>query len=296
MQCNLCQADLPAWLPAKWRKDGFDIVVCPTCGLIFRRSLPTRQELSRIYADAYFRRGALDAGGQGYADYLEDEDAHRKTARRRLVRLERERPPGRLLDVGCANGFFMDEARARRWAVDGIDISPAMTRWGRDHLNLHIDTGRFGEAAYPVESYDCITMWDYLEHSTDPAADLHKAHSLLKSGGILMFSTGDARSLLARVCGGRWHLLTPRHHNFFFSTKTIQRYLERSGFQLASARKAPGWYSIGYLTYKLRTMAPSSAAVCAIGDWIAATSLGRVVIPMNLGDVLTVTARKPAEA
>jgi 2-polyprenyl-3-methyl-5-hydroxy-6-metoxy-1,4-benzoquinol methylase len=296
MECNLCHADLPARLPAKWRKDGFDIVVCPTCGLIYRRALPTHQELSKIYADTYFRHDPVDASGQGYADYLKDENAHRKTARRRLVRLERVCPPGQLLDVGCASGFFMDEARARGWVVAGIDISRVMTQWGRDKLNLHIDTGRFDQTAYPIATYDCITMWDYIEHSVDPAADFHRAQSLLKPGGILVFSTGDAGSLLARVSGRRWHLLTPRHHNFFFSMQTVQRLLERSGLRLVSARRAAAWYSTGYVAYKLRTIVPSSTAVRAIGDRIAASRFGRIVIPMNLGDVLTVTARKPSEA
>ena len=64
-------------------------------------------------------------------------------------------------------------------------------------------------------------MWDYIEHSLDPRSEVEKAHELLRRGGILALSTGDVDSLVGRLSGSRWHLLTPRHHNFFFGSSTL---------------------------------------------------------------------------
>jgi len=87
-----------------------------------------------------------------------------------------------LLDVGAAAGFFMDEARNAGWEVEGIDVSPEMSRWGRDELGLRIDTGLFQRADYTADSFDAVTMWDYIEHSIDPAGDFAKASEVLRPG------------------------------------------------------------------------------------------------------------------
>jgi 2-polyprenyl-3-methyl-5-hydroxy-6-metoxy-1,4-benzoquinol methylase len=293
--CNVCRALVPANQPPTWRKDGFDIVRCPRCGLVFRRVLPTRDELSEIYAESYFRRPADDPGGQGYDDYLREEELHRLNAVVRLRRLREHRAPGRLLDIGAAAGFFLDEARRAGWTVEGIDVSPEMSGFGRERLGLDLGTGPFRVEEYEAGTYDCVTMWDYIEHSIDPVADLSSAWSLLRPGGVLALSTGDASSIVARVSGRRWHLLTPEHHNFFFSTATLSRACREAGFEIVSTSHPGARYSLRYLTYKLRSMAPDSAIVRRTGEAFEGSRAGRVAVPVNLWDIVTLLARRPAD-
>ncbi len=292
MRCNLCATELSPEQPPVWRKDGFEIVRCRSCGLVFRRALPTVAEVMAIYREAYFRNeDGRDA--QGYSDYLREAQEHRLTARRRLDRIERTTAPDRLLDVGCAAGFFVDEAAQRGWRAQGIDVSPHMSGWGREHLGLELETGLFQEAGFPESSFDRVTMWDYIEHSIDPAADFEKAATVLRPGGHLLLSTGDISSLVARLSGHRWHLLTPRHHNFFFTPDTLRMYLERSGFEVVRVTRPPADYSLRYVTYKLRTMAPGSRPVRGLADWMARWALGKRAIPLNLFDIVTIEARIP---
>jgi 2-polyprenyl-3-methyl-5-hydroxy-6-metoxy-1,4-benzoquinol methylase len=291
--CNVCGGPVPAAQPAVWHKDGFDIVRCRQCGLLFRRALPTVDELSEIYAEAYFRRPEDDPGGQGYDDYLHDEELHRRNAAMRVRRLGDHLPPGRLLDVGAAAGFFMDEARRVGWAVEGIDVSPDMSGWGREHLGLELHTATFRDALLSHAPYDCVTMWDYIEHSIDPAGELARAHELLRPGGVLALSTGDAGSLAARLSGRRWHLLTPHHHNFFFSTATLVRACRDAGFQVLTSGHPGARYTLRYLTYKLRSMAPESQVVRRTGEAFERSRAGTIAIPVNLWDIVTVIARRP---
>jgi SAM-dependent methyltransferase len=290
MRCNLCDTLVAADQVPRWRKHGYEIFECRACGLLFRGELPSPQELLLIYDHDYFRR---EEGGdaEGYADYLSDELEHRLTARRRVAQLYRAAQTGRLLDVGSAAGFFMDEAQATGWQAQGIDISPDMSAWGRERLGLEIASGLFQQAAYPAGSFDAVTMWDYIEHSIDPARDFAKAAHVLRPGGILMLSTGDAASLVARVSGRRWHLLTPRHHNFFFTAATLRCYLERNGFELVRIGHPGGHYSLRYIVYKLGTMAPRSRGVRAAGEWLAGHRIGERSVRLNLRDILTIHAR-----
>lgn len=289
-KCNLCGARVTSG-ERVWKKDGHEILRCPSCGLLFRGDLPVPEELSRIYGNAYFRAPVEDLGGQGYADYLADEPEHRRNARSRLRLLSRYTSPGRLLDVGCAAGFLLDEARHAGWLIAGVDISAPMTTWARDRLRLPVLTGRFLDVELEDAPFDALTMWDYIEHVLDPRAELAHAADLLRPSGILALSTGDASSAVARMSGKRWHLLTPRHHNFFFTKAQLARYLENQGFEILTAKYVWSSYSFAYLAHKSQTVVtvpPLRRLMKAIGQ----SPLGSLRIPMNLYDIVTIVAQK----
>jgi SAM-dependent methyltransferase len=291
--CNVCGTAVPGASAPVFTKDGFEIVRCPRCDLLFRRELPDPAAVAAIYSDEYFRRSEDDPGGQGYDDYLLEEELHRLNGRARVRALRRFVATGRLFDVGAAAGFFMDEAHRAGWSVQGADVSPTMSGFGRDELGLNLQTATF-DAAAAEGPFDCVTMWDYIEHSIDPMGDLRRAHDLLRPGGVVALSTGDVRSLVARVSGRRWHLLTPRHHNFFFASSNLRLACERAGFAVLAARHPGNRYSLRYLTYKLRSMLPESAFVRRVGDAFAGGAVGRLAVPVNLGDIVTVVARRAA--
>lgn len=292
-RCNLCGAAIAPAHSVRWYRDGLAIAECPSCGLLFRRDLPTRQEVLATYADPYWKRDRRDTGGQGYLDYLADEELHRLNARKRLTLIEHHTSPGSLLDLGCAAGFFLDEARRRGWQVHGVELSASMSAYGRRELDLPIETAFFGDVELDLASLDCVTMWDYIEHSLDPAGDVEKAARALKPGGLLTISTGDAASLVARVSGRRWHLLVPAYHMFFFTPPALRRLLERAGLAVEHERHAAAWYPVRYLMHKLRTMAPRSRTAQWSASWFERRRIGRLAVPMNLWDIVTVIARKP---
>jgi SAM-dependent methyltransferase len=282
--CVVCSHTFAPAGHVRWTKDGYDIVRCPSCGLLFRSDLPTQADLDEIYGLEYFQGGA-----EGYLDYLADEEVHRLSARRRLDVLDRVVPHGKLLDVGAAAGFFVDEARKRGWGAAGIDVSEPMVEWGRRELGAPLERRLLADL--PDGAFDAITMWDYIEHAIDPAGDLRRAHDLLRPGGVLALSTGDAATLVARVSGSRWHLLTPRHHNFFFSAATLSRLLAQSGFEVVSLDHRGSRYPVRYLVHKSRTLV-AARALDALTGRLARSRLGAIALPVNLWDIVTVVARR----
>jgi hypothetical protein len=104
-------------------------------------------------------------------------------------------------------------------------------------------------------------------------------------------STGDAASAAARLSGSRWHLLTTRHHNFFFTNASIQRAVRSAGFEVLSATHLSNRYSVQYLFHKLRTLADVHLLRSAF-DAVGRSRLGGVAVPVNLFDIVTVVARR----
>jgi hypothetical protein len=277
--CVVCGGDLA---PARVQ-DGFELVSCTTCGMLMRRSLPEPADLPEIYAPEYYEHRP-ERPVRGYADYLGDAERHRETARRRLALVGRFAPRGgKLLDVGAAAGFFVDEARRAGWEAEGVDVAEHMVEWGRRELGAPLRVGNV-DAVEGDGSFAVVTMWDYIEHALDPRADLARAHELLPGDGVLALSTGDLGSLVARVSGSRWHLLTPRHHNFFFSKRTLVDLLGRTGFEVLWLGHPGARYSLAHIAHK---GLPSPVA-----HRLAASAAGRRSVPLNLFDIVTVVARR----
>jgi hypothetical protein len=114
---------------------------------------------------------------------------------------------------------------------------------------------------------------------------------LLRPGGRLVLSTGDVGSLLARLCGARWHLYTIPEHLFFYSRESLRRLLQGHGFEVEELRAESSYYDLGYLVERLRkTLLRRPAA--AAGRWPGA----RLPVPINLFDIVTARAVRSAPA
>jgi SAM-dependent methyltransferase len=289
--CTICGGKVDAVRDLRWRKDGYDIVACRSCGVLFRAELPAPGELRDIYGASYFSGSDAEDGGRSYPDYLGEEPNHRANARVRLRLLGCYSQPGRLLDVGCAAGFFLDEASSAGWEVEGVELAPPMADHAREQLGIAVHAASFQELELTERSFDAITMWDYIEHSTDPRGDLAHAAALLRPEGLLALSTGDVGSIAARLSGSRWHLLTPHHHNFFFTRQSLGLALRTAGFDLVKVAYPSSRYSVRYLSYKLRTVGDARALQRAV-QRLDRSAIGRWAIPVNLFDIMTVVARR----
>jgi len=208
-------------------KDGFSIVGCRGCGLVYVGEDPLTIDFDAIYGEAYYTGGS-DAV---FADYLGQERARRAGARRRVWGLRLQRASGRLLDVGCAAGFFLVEAK-RHYQVQGVELSEFSSRFARERFGLDVFTGTLEQAGLPAAQFDLITLWDVIEHVPDPDAVLAEAARLLKPGGRLVLTTGDIGSAYARRSGAQWHLLAPPWHLYYFSRETMARLGAKAGLQV----------------------------------------------------------------
>ena len=212
-------------------KDGYDIVACADCTTAFVAQDPARIDFQALYGESYYTGGS-DAV---FADYVGQEAARRAHARRKLWLL-RTLPPrwparGRLLDVGCAAGFFLAEAKAY-YDVQGVELSEWSSAYARDRLGLPVFTGTLQQAALQSAQFDIVTLWDVIEHVPDPVPLLADAARVLKPGGRLVLSTGDWGSAYAQERQAAWHLMTPPWHLSFFSRATLARAGERAGLRV----------------------------------------------------------------
>lgn len=167
-----------------------------------------------------------------------------------------------------------------------------MTGIARDRLGLDIETAQFAELPDTEGPFDLLTMWDYIEHSVDPARNMARAYTRLRPEGLLCLSTGDAGTPVARLSGSPWHLLT-RHHNFFFRKHHLRAMLQQQGFEVIEMRYELRYATIADLVFKLGTVLPGGRALARSAEWLRGRRIGRVRLAVNMFDIVTVVARRP---
>ncbi len=267
------------------------LVRCCDCGLVFVSPRPGPDFITTLYGETYFRNN--HSGELGYTNYIADEENIRRTARRRLRQLKRHVGPGRLLDVGCATGFFLDEAQQAGWTATGLDLSNFAVQYARQQLGLDVHQGTLDSVDLPSESFDLLTMWDVIEHVPDPLVCIQKASRLLREGGVLTLATPDVESVPARLAGPRWvgYKLSGEHITFF-SARTLTKLLESCGFEVIQTGHIGKHVALQLLRDRLGMYFPPLATLLkAVEDLSGLSSLSLYVNPF---DIVQVTARKRA--
>lgn len=284
--CNLCGADdSTAFCP----ENGLGLVQCRQCGLVYVGDRPEPEELYALYGETYFHND--ESGKVGYADYIADEPNIRRTAQRRLAFLEKFTAPGRLLDVGCAAGFFMDEAAKRGWAVEGLDVSAFAVEYTREQFGHETRHGTLTELEYEPGAFNAITMWDVIEHVPDPNAYIHRAADLLNTGGVLVLATPDVGSIPARLAGRRWvGYKLSEEHIYYFAIPTLSRMLEAAGFEVVNVRHVGKYVTLRLFVDRLGMYFPLLAKALALGE--RAFGLSKWALYVNPFDIVAITARK----
>lgn len=217
---------------------------CLACGLLSvpGSAIPTR--LVESYAEVRDDR------------YVELEDARRKTFRRAFDSIARHLAArGKMLEVGCYTGLFLEEARARGWSARGIEPS----RWAAEIARargLDVHCGTLDDLPRPDERYDAIVMWDVLEHLADPAKALRQARELLVPGGILCLSTLDIDSWFPRLMGRSWPWYMDMHL-FYFSREGLVAHLESEGLRVREVGPYGHYIALPYLCLKAAASLPS---------------------------------------
>lgn len=267
-------------------KDGYRYASCPGCGSASLDPMPDETAAPDLYDLGYFTGGVAGA----YGDYGRDEPLHRANARMRLRVLERAglTPPGRLVDVGSAFGFFLDEARSAGWDVIGVDVSAAARATAAERFDLESVAGLDDLEASTTVPVDVVTFFQSLEHMVDPRGALARARAHLAPGGGTVIETWDRSSAVARLFGKHWHQVTPPSVVHLFDRRSLAALLTGAGFSVETMRVSTKYVSLGAAAHLVVEKYPRSRRVLAP---MTGGPGERIRVRYGFGDLITVVAR-----
>lgn len=276
------QRDPAVYFSSSRRVAGYlPIVRCARCGLLMTSPRDDDVTLGRIYSELTDRSGEQ-----------EDEAGTRNRADELALVGSYERPPGRLLDVGCGAGLFVCAAQKAGWEATGVDASARAVAGGLERCpGVRFRVGLLPEVDFPAGSFQVVTLWNVLEHLPRPAETLDRIRSWLARDGWLFLSLPNADSRIARLMGKRWVLLL-REHLWYFSPTTMAALLSQNGFVLADARPKLVSVSVAHIVGRLAQSPGSSGKVTGRLSGIGA--LRRLTVRFPVGEMYVVARRAPA--
>ncbi len=292
--CDLCGANTPLpYLTTRDRFSGkmYDLSICANCHLVYLTPRPSAHELYDHYPEDYEAYETLEKS------FLRSPSRNKGNGFLRQINyVERYQPGrGRLLDIGCATGRFLNQAKERGWQVLGIEINDNAAKFARQHYQLNALTSDLEHANLAPESQDVVTLWDVLEHLPSPKNALMGIHNILHPGGLVFFSIPNLDCYDRRIFGPEWIGWDAPRHFTLYDHASVQRLLGETGFKLIDRRCLTGGKGTFFLSIKRVTQVKPHF------NWLASLYplISLLLLPyrqysyLNLrGPIITYAARK----
>jgi len=201
---------------------------CPSCGQLLSACTASRFEVSMQEFDV--PEGTLPS----------DRDAQRlhdrvgSNLRQAATTLGKPASELKLLDVGCSSGSLLHVASDLGFNVSGVEPAMQAATTAKD-AGFEIFNGLLHEAAFPDNSFDVITLYEVIEHLTDPLSLVRETHRILKPGGVFLIGTGNADSWTVSALGPKWEYFSIDSHGghiSFFTPASIHLLAEKTAFQV----------------------------------------------------------------
>ena len=210
--------------------DIFLAVQCNTCGLVYLNPRPDVAEFEKIYPENYH---AFDFSEKEFGfvhkirSWLE--------AKRLLVFCQEVPNNGKILDVGCGDGFHLNLLRKygkKSWTLAGIDMDKRAIEMA-EKSGLVVHQGSVESIDLPPNTYDLAFTIQTIEHVEKPDEVLKGIYKLLKPGGRLVIVTDNTDSLdfkfFKKKYWGGYHF--PRHWNLF-NKSSLSKLAQKTGFEV----------------------------------------------------------------
>ncbi len=218
------------------------LVRCNECGLIYLSPRPTPATIGFYYPTDYVPyRPAVEAEPNPLLRWTR---RRKLTQRRRWVEKITGLSTGRILDVGCSTGLFLNEMKAAGWETAGVELSSWAAGYARETFALDVITGMLPDVAdlFAPASFDVITYWDVLEHTFSPSVELQHCARLLRPDGILAINIPNWESPDRKIFGPFWIGLDPPRHLFVFPRRNLRAYFDKFGYQEIGSRGVMSGY------------------------------------------------------
>jgi len=260
------------------------MLYCSNCEFITADIELPDMELEKIYGPDYFHNGE-------YGDYIAEKSALQLNFKRRLQLISTLPSVGSqstIFEIGCAYGFFLEMLKTRFSTFAGIDIAEEAVKYANESLGVEAHHGDFLDFK-PGFNPNIVCMWDVIEHLKNPREILEHASQISAPDGYILITTGDVRSFNARMRGPKWRLFHPPTHLHYFSKKSITKLLHSVGYGNVKISYPSVWRNLGTI---LQAVFGQILGIKSLADKMANAPGSKLPIPLNLFDIMLITAQK----
>jgi SAM-dependent methyltransferase len=212
----------------------YRIVRCNKCGLVYSTPILEPSEVENLYRASSFTYGSI------IRDLQDTYGFH-------LAKIDKLVPDkGRLLEIGCGNGFFLEKAKELGYReVYGVEPSNEAVKEASPSIAPNILNEVFGSGYYPGSYFDVVCFFQTLDHIVNPNDFLADCRNYLKEQGVVLCITHNIDAPSAKILGEKCPMIDIEHI-YLFNKKTLRQIFSRNGFEVIEvfdvANIFPIWY------------------------------------------------------
>jgi len=222
-------------------KGGRNIYKCSDCEVYFCHPLPKQDKLLEEYDSSHDQAFVSQNEFRYYTFNLHFQ--------RILSKLGLNTKDLYITDIGAATGVFLKVANDLGIAGCGYEANKWLVQYGRTEYNVNINQGSIDNFTPFLDKLNVVSLWDVLEHLSDPYTELKSLSSQLKSKSLIIISLPSTYSRNFKLLKWRW----PMHlnvHLYYFNKKSLDRLFSSCGFRMIYSAKYGQRFSLGYLIYR----------------------------------------------
>jgi 2-polyprenyl-3-methyl-5-hydroxy-6-metoxy-1,4-benzoquinol methylase len=239
--CPLCNSqNISKVLKAKdytVSHETFEVWNCSDCQARFTQGVPVESEIGRYYQSEDYishsntQKGLVSRLYQSVRSYT-------LRQKRNWVKKVSGLATGRILDIGCGTGEFLNAMKGAGWHTLGLEPDEGARQMARKNYGLEVQQQ---DQLFELEeeAFDVISMWHVLEHVHRLHPYLDKIAKLLKAEGVLIIAVPNYQSKDADTYGKEWAAYDVPRHLYHFSPAAMEQLLESHGFQLVQKKLMP---------------------------------------------------------
>lgn len=254
----------------------YRMVTCNACGLVRSDPVASEELLATLYASSSF-------------DYGQEVRSIQATYGRALGWLEaRSSRRESLLEIGCGNGFFLQQASRQGWGeVRGVEPSADAVAKAPPELDGTIVQDVMRVGLFSPESFDAVCLFQVLDHISHPVDLLEECLAVLRPGGHILALNHNVSAWSARMLGERSPIVDIEH-TYLYSPATMRSLFAKAGFVDPRVRSVRNTYSLAYLA---QLVPLPSGLKSRLLPALRAGPAGRIRVTVPLGN-LCLIARK----
>ncbi len=196
--------------------DRVPLFKCSNCSFVFCQNIPTSQELQSYYSNYGLSQYLSPITVNRYHEWLDEFEQYKRT--------------GNLLDVGCASGLFLQEAKKRGWKVYGSEYGDEQVAHCRS-LGITMHQGPLTEQAFQGVEFDVITSIEVIEHINNPVQEMQLIHAKLRAGGLFYCTTPNFNALSRFYLRDKYNIISYPEHLSYYTPGTLSKLMHSTGFK-----------------------------------------------------------------
>jgi len=204
-----------------------DIVKCLNCSLIYCWPRNKAESMISTYEKDYWGNFQTKVGERNIKFRIKEFE---NISKERINFIKKLKPSGKLLDVGCSQGFLVNEANNAGYDSYGIDLSLSDLNIGKKRYNIQLKKSLLQN--YKNYNFDIITSYNVIEHVSFPDKFIREKRKRMKKNALLVIGTHDINCKNHRAEKENWKHIIPNEHLYYFSKHTLKKIVENEKFKL----------------------------------------------------------------